>query len=215
MREPIAPRKKPGRPANKGKRRDIAEELKKVALNLFAEQGYGQVTIKDIGIAANVNTAMIYYYFSDKESLCRAAIEDAAEQVFSAFQKAIDKVEGPKKKIESWLKTHIELMGTIRKMVRVSLDLQTRSSDISSEGSPIDIFYDLEREALSEFLKAGIEKGEFREVDVDEIRRIVSTFLDGAMIRTLIRPNFDLARTVSTFMEVLLVYLAVRPDNNS
>ena len=215
MSENIAYRKRPGRPANTGKRRDIAVELKKVALNLFAEQGYGQVTIKDIGIAANVNTAMIYYYFSDKESLCRAAIEDSAELVFSAFQKSINKVEGPQKKIESWLETHIELMDTIRKMVRVSLDLKTLGSDSSNASSPIDIFYDLEWEMLSNFLKEGIEKGEFREVDVDKVRRMVSTFLDGAVIRTLIRPKFDLVSTVSTFKEVLLVYLAVGPDKNS
>ena len=214
MSENTAKRKTPGRPANTGKRRDIAEELKKVALNLFAEQGYGQVTIKDIGIAANVNTAMIYYYFSDKESLCRAAIEDAAEQVFCAFRKAIDKVEGPQKKIEAWLETHVEWMGIIRKMVRVSIDLKTMNPDGVSETSPIDIFYDLEQKTLSELLTTGIEKGTFREVDVDEIRRIVSTFLDGAMIRTLIRPNFDLASTVSTFMDVLLVYLTVPRDKN-
>jgi len=214
MSENTAQRKNLGRPANDGKRRNIAEDLKKVALNLFAEQGYGQVTIKDIGIAANVNTAMIYYYFSDKESLCRAAIEDAAEQVFCVFRQAIDKVEGPQKKIEAWLQTHVEWMEIIRKMVRVSIDLKTMSPDTNSEGSPIDIFYDLEKKTLAEFLTTGIEDGTFREVDVDEIRRIVSTFLDGAMIRTLIRPNFDLASTIATFMDVLLVYLTVPPDKN-
>ncbi len=214
MIENSAQRKRPGRPANTGKRRDIAEELKIVALNLFAEQGYGQVTIKDIGIAANVNTAMIYYYFSDKESLCRAAIEDSAEQVFSAFQESISKVEGPREKIASWLETHIELMDTIRKMVRVSLDLKTLGSASSNESSPIDIFYELEWEMLTNFLKEGIEKGEFREVNVDEVRRMVSTFLDGAVIRTLIRPKFDLVSTVSTFKKVLLAYLAVGAGKN-
>ena len=120
MSENIAYRKRPGRPANTGNRRDIAVELKKVALNLFAEQGYGQVTIKDIGIAANVNTAMIYYYFSDKESLCRAAIEDSAELVFSAFQKSINKVEGPQEKIGSWLETHIEI--PVENIIEIELE---------------------------------------------------------------------------------------------
>lgn len=215
MGQNTASQRKAGRPANTGDRRDIANELKKVALDLFAEQGYGQVTIKDIGTAANVNTAMIYYYFSDKESLCRATIEDAAEQVFSTFQKAISKVEDPREKIESWLETHIKLMSTIRKMVKVSLDLKAGEPKTSSGNSPIDIFYDLERETLSDFLRAGIDRGEFRDVDVNEIRRVVSTFLDGAMIRTLIRPKFDLANTVSTFMEVLLVYLSVHPHKDS
>ena len=214
IQDNIESQRKSGRPANTSDRRDIAIELKRVALDLFAEQGYGQVTIKDIGIAANVNTAMIYYYFSDKESLCRATIEDAAEQVFSAFKKAINNIEDPREKIETWLETHIKMMGTIRKMVKVSLDLKAGEPEKSNKPSPIDIFYDLERETLSDFLRAGIDRGEFRDMDVDEIRRVVSTFLDGAMIRTLIRPNFDLANTVSTFMEILLVYLSVHPDKD-
>ena len=204
--------KRLGRPAKNGQARNIAKELKDVALDLFAERGYGQVTIKDIASAADVNTAMIYYYFSDKESLCRATTEDAVERVFTEFKTAISKVSEPREKIKIWLITHIELVDTLRKMVKVSLDLKSENSEAYLHNNPIDMFYDLERETLSELLNVGIERGEFREVNVDEVRRVVSTFLDGAMIRTLSRPKFDLESTVSRFLQVLMVYLTTPPS---
>jgi AcrR family transcriptional regulator len=52
-------------------RSQAADDLARIALNLFAEHHYASVTIKDIGRAAKVNTAMIYYYYADKRALFR------------------------------------------------------------------------------------------------------------------------------------------------
>lgn len=41
---------------------------------LFAEQGYARTTIKQIGRAAGVNSALLYYYFTDKEELYQEAL---------------------------------------------------------------------------------------------------------------------------------------------
>jgi TetR/AcrR family transcriptional regulator len=42
---------------------------------LFARQGFPATTIKQIGTAAGVNPALIYYYFGDKEKLYRALLK--------------------------------------------------------------------------------------------------------------------------------------------
>ncbi len=54
-----------------------AIELTATALDLFAERDFASVTIKDIANACGVNTALIYYYFTNKEDLFRATIENA------------------------------------------------------------------------------------------------------------------------------------------
>jgi TetR/AcrR family transcriptional regulator len=46
---------------------DAAEEL-------FARQGYAATSVKQIGTAAGVNPALLYYYFGDKDGLYRAAL---------------------------------------------------------------------------------------------------------------------------------------------
>ena len=48
-------------------------------------------------------------------------------------------------------------------------------------------------------------------VETDEVRRVVSTFLDGAMVCSIIRRDFDLRRTIATFRDVLWCYLV--PDS--
>lgn len=44
------------------------------AEELFARQGFAATTIKQIGAAAGVNPALIYYYFDSKETLYRALL---------------------------------------------------------------------------------------------------------------------------------------------
>ena len=44
------------------------------AERLFAAQGFAATTIKQIGDAARLNPALLYYYFRDKETLYRAVI---------------------------------------------------------------------------------------------------------------------------------------------
>lgn len=45
------------------------------AERLFATQGFAATTIKAIGTAAELNPALLYYYYSDKSALYRAVID--------------------------------------------------------------------------------------------------------------------------------------------
>jgi AcrR family transcriptional regulator len=48
---------------------DKREDILDVAENLFAEQGFEAVSIRDISKAAGINIAMVSYYFGSKEKL--------------------------------------------------------------------------------------------------------------------------------------------------
>src|SRR5215472_15196116 len=50
-----------------------ARKLMSVALELFARRGFSSVTIKDIAKSANVNSALLYYYFDSKEDLFKSS----------------------------------------------------------------------------------------------------------------------------------------------
>src|SRR5215471_20135557 len=51
------------------------------AEELFAERGFHGAAIRDIAKKAGVNSAMIHYYFGNKEGLYRAMLEGAASRV--------------------------------------------------------------------------------------------------------------------------------------
>ena len=61
-----------------------SEELLIAAFDLFAERNFASVTIKDIGAAINVNTALIYYYFGNKDELFLAVLEQTYADIREA-----------------------------------------------------------------------------------------------------------------------------------
>lgn len=67
-----------------GKKGDGAKERILVAASmLFASQDYESCSIRDIAQAAEVNSALIYYYFGSKEGLLRALVEEAISMLAS------------------------------------------------------------------------------------------------------------------------------------
>jgi AcrR family transcriptional regulator len=57
---------------------DKKEHIMEVAVTLFAEKGYEGTSIRDLAHAADVNIAMINYYFGSKEKLFVALLETKA-----------------------------------------------------------------------------------------------------------------------------------------
>jgi AcrR family transcriptional regulator len=72
-RPPVAPAPVPQiLRTSRGDEERARERLLLAALRLFAEQGYAKTSIRQIGLAANVNVASVSYYFGNKAGLYRA-----------------------------------------------------------------------------------------------------------------------------------------------
>lgn len=175
---------------------DRAEALMTAALNLFAERNFASVTIKDIANATGVNTALIYYYFDSKKDLFRRTIEKTVENAFADFDRLDPETDKPDELITQWLDNHLESYDRIHKLVKVSLDYKGAPDGDPAIDEAIRQFYDRERKLLAGCIRAGIEDGMFKQVDADRIAQYISTYLDGAMVRAVILPDFDLPSAV-------------------
>jgi AcrR family transcriptional regulator len=187
-----------GRPAGSPNkmRSNRSEELSIVALNLFSERNFSSVTIKDIAKAADVNTALIYYYFKNKEDLFRCAIEHAIDQAFKNFRQLQVRHDNPADIIDDWLSNHVQLYAPIHKFVKVSLDYSGSKTKIALIDRQIRQFYDEERRILSECIRLGIQTGRFSKVDPVALASFISTYLDGIMVRSVIQNDFELDQAI-------------------
>jgi AcrR family transcriptional regulator len=80
------------------------------AEKLFAIQGYAATTIKQIGTEAGVNSALLYYYFADKERLYREIIKRLLETLVASGEKVFDEARSPEEAIRGLVKVQGDLM---------------------------------------------------------------------------------------------------------
>jgi AcrR family transcriptional regulator len=66
---------------------DVRTNLLRAARELFTEQGFDATTTKQIAQRANVNAAMIHYYFDDKAGLHGAMLADAMAPVLQGLDR--------------------------------------------------------------------------------------------------------------------------------
>ncbi len=189
------------------------DELARIALDLFAERHYASVTIKDIGRAANVNSAMIYYYYRDKEHLFRAAIESAFDEAFDLFAKHCNSGihESPAETILAWFDTHVALYKQLRNVIKISVDCNSVIGSVPGAMEPVKRFYRHENEILQSLIRKGIDGGLFHNVDPAVVATMISTILDGVLARSLFLKDFQIVGTIEEFKRSIMLYLGYSP----
>jgi len=66
----------PKDPANGHKKTQRKKDIIEAALSLFSEKGYENTRVDEIAEQANVNKALIYYYFESKESILNYLLDE-------------------------------------------------------------------------------------------------------------------------------------------
>lgn len=65
------------------KNKTTEEKIKEVSRRLFQEKGYGMTRTKEIAEAANINAALLHYYFKSKENLYKVIMTESIHDIFS------------------------------------------------------------------------------------------------------------------------------------
>lgn len=80
------------------------------AERLFARQGYAATTIKQIGSEAAVNSALLYYYYANKETLYRAMLQRILGHLLARGTDAIERATTPADRIRAFVRMQVRLL---------------------------------------------------------------------------------------------------------
>lgn len=89
------------------------EKILKASLEEFGEFGYSGARVDRIAERADVNKAMIYYYFENKEVLYERVLKDTTTMIFNRLKEASSESEDPVVILKSLLGNYMSLLDSI------------------------------------------------------------------------------------------------------
>jgi AcrR family transcriptional regulator len=145
---------------------DKRAHILSVAEQLFAENGFDGTSVRDIAQLANVNLAMISYYFGSKEKLLEALIEDRAGYTLGILEElSKNQALTPWEKIDRQVEFYVEkILNNFRFHCIMSQQYNTTRSEIK------ELLITIKQRNLEQIkivIQDGQKKKVFRKVDVE------------------------------------------------
>jgi AcrR family transcriptional regulator len=103
-------------------REERMEQTLRVAHALFAERGYGPVTMEEVAAAVGVTKPLLYNYFGNKERLYLACMEPAGEALVAAVVGAVERTSTPREALRAGIHAFFAFVDQDRGSWRVLFD---------------------------------------------------------------------------------------------
>lgn len=116
---------------------DKKTEILAVSVPMFATYGYNKVTIRDIGAAAGMTSAALYYHFQDKQTLYREALKFSFQSKAEITHAILSSQGTPEERLAAFIDRYTQLLADDpdfrRVMQRELLDGNEESVGMLSE----------------------------------------------------------------------------------
>jgi len=144
---------------------DKREHIINSAIELFARNGFEGTSIRDLAAAADVNVAMVNYYFGTKEKL----FESLVEMKSAATKGILTEISGNSKlsgieKINSIIEVYVTRIFSHRQFHRVIHQELMLGNRDTLQTTIVNLLFPNSL-TIKEIIKSAIKMGEFREVD--------------------------------------------------
>lgn len=155
--------------SNRRERRKEARpgELLAAALDLFAEKGYAATRAEEVAAKAGVSKGTLFLYFPSKEELFKAVVTESVAGPVNSGLAEIDAFPGSTAQLVPYLMTQWWERFGATKASGISKLMMSEAQNFPEMAA----FYQQTvvvpgRELIRQVLQRGIDRGEFRQVDV-------------------------------------------------
>jgi len=201
--------------------KETKQRILDAAAELFGERGMAAVSTAEIAEKAEINKAMIFYYFGSKEKLYRASLKALFSELTGTILDTLAGIEPGLPTIEAFVRAHIGFF--LKRPIMVKFIIREL---LTNEGSPDFLFSEGNerffgiREKLVESFTIGMERGEIRNVDpIHTAVNIISMdifFFLGKPIVKLINKDVDIdefgRNRVNHIIDLLMNGLRKQPE---
>ncbi len=120
------------------------KRILEAAISLFAQKGFDGVGVREIAKAADVNIAMISYYYRSKVGILREIINTFHSRYYRVIKDVVEQSQAPEESVRLIVRNIIRFVKKNKEMTMVAFD-----------APPLDIpeIADLKAEKISELIK--------------------------------------------------------------
>ena len=110
-------------------------EILSVAEQLFADKGFDGTSVRDISKLADINVAMISYYFGSKEKLLEQLILYRVQDLKIKLENLIQENLNPFEKIDKYIEFYIQKVDSNRHMYKIMhFEISSKKRAVDLEG---------------------------------------------------------------------------------
>ena len=135
------------------------------AEKLIAAQGFAATTIKKVAQVAGVNTALLYYYFPDKEGVYKAVVDRLIDRLIAMGSTALASQADPVEAVRALIAGQARLLSSTPTWIRI-LARELLDAEHSRVGEPARRVAATLFAQLCATIRRGQAQGHFRQ-DVD------------------------------------------------
>src|SRR5579862_579049 len=155
------------RMGSRGQPEESRAAILQAAAHEFAEYGIAGARTDAIAREAQVNKALLYYYFKDKETLYGAVLDNAFSGLKATVLRALDGDGAPRDKILAYVRAYFDFIASNQLYPRLMQREMMRAREGQSQhiDTVIKTYIQPIFVRVSQVLKEGIERGDFRDVN--------------------------------------------------
>ncbi len=160
------------------------ESILEASYGLFAKKGFKQVTMKDVCMAANMSRGGLYSHFSSTGRLFEALLGKITEESAMDFKEAIEKGRSATAILEGALSA----MEDEIKHPEDSLSVAMYEYAETVDSKVMEHLNRISEEKWKKLIRYGIDRGEFRDVEIEGIVSMILYSYQGVRMWSRIIP---------------------------
>lgn len=189
----------------KEERRD---QIISAAISCFAKKGYYETSIDDIVREANLSKGSLYWHFKSKRELFQSLVEKWLQEFTENLGSLPDEAATAMDKLYMVIEAVKNNAAARPELARAQLEFYSLAVRDEEFKAWLMENYTVDRQFLESILEEGIRSGEFREVPVGSMARMIMAYLDGALLhRELNDPGARASPVLDEVAETLQILL--------
>lgn len=190
-------------------RRDVSEERESQILNaaeqVFTEKGFASARMEDIAENTGLSKGTLYLYFKSKDGLIAAVLDRLFKAIMDQFTPSKSEDLTASEAIWQFTESAIRDYQRMQRVVPIAYEFLAMAARRKVVQTAFRRYFNAYMNALVPVIQRGIDRGELRPVDANEVAIAAGAIFEGTLLLWVYdNDRVDIGRHIRSGIKLLL-----------